>query len=173
MKRLMVCVVVVLLAVGATGCSAISNKIGEEVGEGIAGGIMGGDVEVDGDNVTIKTDDGELSVSGNEAKLPDDFPKDFPIYDDAEVESASSIASGGSKTFYVNFESTDEPQAVYDRYKAEGPSEGWTLESDYFMSSSDGDSGIISLKKDKMTASVAIGASDSGTAITLGLTIEG
>lgn len=174
MKRVLVGVLVALLAFGLVGCKSISEKIGEEVGEEIAGGIVGGDVEVNGDAVTIETEDGEVTLDNTEGEMPEDFPDDFPMYDDVKVDSTSSIASAENVTHYINLTSEDEVKDVYEWYKSEFESEGWTIEGDYLMTTDGDDNGMLSVKKDGMTATVTVNPADSGGAeIGIILLIEG
>jgi len=155
MKRVLVGVLAILLVLGLSGCESISEKIGEEVGEEIAGGIVGADVEVDGEDVTIETEDGDVNISGDTGEIPADFPEDMPIYDDSEVDSATSVTSGGTTTYYVNLTMNDDVKTVYEWYKSEVVDEGWTITSDVLMSG-DGDSGQISAEKDDMEAIVSM-----------------
>lgn len=174
MKKLLFGVLIVALALGLVGCKSISEKVGEEIGEEIAGGIVGADVEVDGDEVTIQTDEGEATIGSTEGELPDDFPKDFPQYKGVEVESASSIASGGESTYYVNLYSDDAVKDVYEWYKSEFTDDGWTIDGDYmFSDAGSGDSGMLTVSKGETTsASVTLGESDGQTQIGLILTAK-
>jgi hypothetical protein len=154
-KRVLVGVLAVVFALGLVGCQSISEKIGEEVGEEIAGGIVGGDVEVDGEDVTIETEDGDVSISGDTGEIPADFPDDVPIYDDSDVDSATSMTSGGTTTFYVNLTTKDDVKTVYEWYKGEVVDEGWTITSDILMSG-DEESAQIAIEKDDMDAIVSM-----------------
>lgn len=167
MRKLLFVVLVVALALGLVGCQSVSEKIGEEVGEEIAGGIVGGDIEVDGDEVTIKTEEGEATIGSTEGELPEDFPKDFPEYKGIEVESASSIAAGEEVTYYVNLYSDDAVKDIYEWYKSEFTGDGWTIDGDYmFSDASTGDSGMLTVNKgETMTATVSFGESDGRTAV--------
>lgn len=172
MKKLLVIALVAALALGLVGCKSIEEKIGEEIGEEIAGGVLGGDVEVDGDAVTIETDEGEVTIDSTEGELPDDFPNDFPIYDDAEVESTSSWAGEGDITFYVNLFSDDEAKEVYDWYKDELSGEGWTIDSDTFITG-DSDGGLMGATKDTSQLTLSVSEDTDNTAIGIILVING
>lgn len=167
MKKALFGALIVALALGLVGCQSISEKVGEEVGEEIAGGVLGGEVEVDGDEVTIQTEDGEATIGSTEGELPEDFPKDFPQYKDSEVDSASSIAGGSEVSYYVNLYSDDAVKDVYEWYKSEFTGDGWTIEGDYmFSDASSGDSGMLTVKQDENTsATVSFGESDGKTQI--------
>ena len=174
MKRAIIGVLIVVLALWLVGCQSVSEKIGEEIGEEIAGGVVGGDVEVDGDSVTVETDDGAVTVENGEAgELPDGFPDDFPIYDGATVDSASSIAADGDTTFYVNLVSKDAVGDVYDWYKEEFGSSGWEIKSDVMMSGDGQDSAMLSVEKGSMTGTLSVVVGSGGADIGIILVIEG
>jgi hypothetical protein len=154
-KKLLSVGLILALALGLVGCQSIDEKIGEEVGEEIAGGIVGADVEVDGEDVTIETDDGAVSISGDTRELPEDFPEDMPIYDDSEVDSATSMSSGGSTTYYVNLTTEDDITTVYEWYKAEVADEGWTITSDLLMTT-ESDMAQLAVEKDDMEAVISM-----------------
>ena len=154
---------VAALALTVAGCSAAEDKVGEEVGEEIAGGTVGGDVEVDDDSVTVSGEDGDVTVSDDGGEIPEDFPSDFPLYDDADLDSASSIKGGDGTSFYLSLTSDDEPDALYDWFKAEFEAEGWEIVSDMNTSTDDGMTAIISVKKGDVDGSVTMASTDSGS----------
>lgn len=155
MKRAFVGVLAMLLVLGLSGCGSISEKIGEKVGEEIAGSVVGGEVDVKGDDVTITTEEGDVSITGDTGEIPEGFPDDVPIYDDSEVDSATSMTSDGTTTFYVNLTMEDDVATVYEWYKAEVVDKGWTITSDVLMSG-DGDSGQLVIEKDDMEAIISM-----------------
>lgn len=165
MKRTVLGLLVAALALTVAGCSAVEDKIGEEIGEEIAGGIVGGDVEVDGDSVTISGEDGDVTIAGGAEEVPEEFPDDFPLYDDADLESASSIAGGDGASFYLNLVSKDDAQTIYEWYKTEFEDEGWEIVSDMNTSSGDGRTAIISVNKRDVDGTVTIGSTDDGSDI--------
>lgn len=156
MKRVLIGVLVLTLALGLVGCKSIEDKIGEEVGEQIVGAATGSDVEVEGDNVTIETDEGAVTVGGSDTELPDGFPEDFPLYDDYELDGASSMTGGGSATYYVNMYTNDSPDEVYEWYKTELADKGWNISGDSKYSDSSGTSAMITADKGDMEATITI-----------------
>lgn len=165
MRRVLFGALVIVLAFGLVGCKSISDKIGEEVGEEIAGGVIGGDVEVDGDQVTIETDDGAVTMDSTEGEMPENFPDDFPMYDGIEVDSTSTFDGENDATFYVNLLSSDSPKDIYDWYKAAFADEGWTIEGDVFMSDDSGETGMLTVKKDKASGTLTVGAGSESTEV--------
>jgi len=165
MKRVFVCIVVLALALGLVGCKSIGDKIGEEVGEEIVGGALGGDVEVDGDSVTLETDDGAITVEGDTGNIPEDFPAEFPLYDGLEVDSSSSISGDTDTSFYMNLLSADETADIYDWYKSEFEDGGWDITGDVNVSDDSGDTAMLTVEKGKMQGTLTISPEGDGTAV--------
>ena len=164
MKRVLVGIVVIALALGLVGCKSIEDKIGEEIGEELVGAATGSDVEVDGDSVTIETEEGDVTIANDTGELPDGFPDDFPLYDDYALDGASSVSGGGTTTYYVNMTSDDEVEDIYDWYKAEFGDGGWELSGDVIYSDSSSSSGMLTAKQGKMEATVSMTSeTDGGT----------
>ena len=165
MKRWALGLLVAALALTVAGCSAVEDKIGEEVGEEIAGAVVGGDVEVDGDSVTATGEDGDVTITGGGSEMPENFPKDFPLHEGAELDSASSIEGGDGTSYYLNLISDDSAETVYDSVKADFTDGGWEIVSDMKTSSDEGMSAIISAKKGDIDGSVTIGSTEGGSDI--------
>jgi len=173
MKRVLVGIVVIALALGLVGCQSIEDKIGEEIGEGIVGAATGSDVEVDDESVTIETEDGEVTIANDTGELPDGFPSDFPMYDDYALDGASSVSGGGSTTYYINMTSEDEVTEIYDWYKAEFSGDGWTITGDMLYTDSGSSSGMVTAEKGDMEATVSMTSETEGTTFGVILVIGG
>lgn len=171
-RRLLVCALAGLVVLGLVGCKSVSEKIGEKVGEEIAGKAIGGDVNVEGDKVTVETEDGSVTVEGDTGKIPQDFPKDFPLYSGYEVDSTSSISGDADTTYYISITSKDKTGDIYDWYKSEFTSGGWKITGDVKMSDEKGDTAMITAEKDKMQATVTISPGDSVTDIGIILIVK-
>lgn len=165
MKRLLVGIAVIVLAFGVVGCSAISDKIGEEVGEEIVGGALGGDVEVDGDSVTIETEDGATTVTGDTGEIPDGFPDDFPLPDNYKIDATSSIEGSNEVQYYINLVSEDSVSDIYDWYKGEFTGGGWSLTTDVHMASGGDDTAMLVGEKGDMVGTVTLASSADGSEI--------
>lgn len=162
MRRLWLGLLVAALALAVTGCSAVQDRIGEEIGEEIASGVVGGEVEVDGDSVTVSGEDGDVTIEGGGADLPDGFPDDFPMHDEAPVDSASSISGAEGTTYYVNITSDLAPGELHDWYKAEFADE-WTEVSDVSAADGSDETYIMSVKKGDIEATVTMASEGTGT----------
>jgi len=140
-------VIVALLIVGG-----LNRLVSKSATERAIESATNGQVEVDsnGDNVTVKTDQGTWSTSD---KLPADFPTDVPLYPGAELQgSLASAPSDGSGGHYVGLESTDAIATVVAWYKKEIVAKGWKIITDANISGST----ILSAEKDTRMLSVTI-----------------
>lgn len=65
-------------------------------------------------------------------KLPDNFPKDFPVYPGSKVTSAASGSEKGEgSTFWVSFTSGDSVDKISSYYTSELAKNGWETEGTY------------------------------------------
>jgi clumping factor A len=80
----------------------------------------------DDDKTIDLGDDGEVTIDGD---LPDSFPDDFPIYDDADFQGAFSGEQGGvsgTAATWTTGDDIDDVLAFYESEFADGP---WTSTS--------------------------------------------
>lgn len=65
-------------------------------------------------------------------KIPDTFPKDFPIYPGSKVVSAMSGAEQGkSSGYWITLSTGDSLEKVASYYKSEFTAKGWTESASY------------------------------------------
>ena len=138
-----------------------AEKIVENAIEGATGGEA--NVDLSGETVTIKSKEGTMVISGGEnVSLPDNFPKDVPVYKGAKVLTSISSKEGMS----VTLQTTDAVAKVAEFYKTQMAAQGWQSEA----SLDTGHQTMLNYKKEARTAAVIIMADqDGGTTITLGL----
>ncbi len=149
MFRLGTAVLLLLSVVALSGCASIAEKATEAAVEK----TTGVSVDKDGDNVTIKTDEGEATVSGD-AKLPDGFPTDVPIYENAKITTAMSNKSDTGMGYIVAFTSQDDAAEIFAWYKQAFADKGWEIKSTMEV----GDSvGGLSAEKGDLAATLSIG----------------
>lgn len=118
-----------------------------------------------GDNFTMKTDKGTFtSTSGENAKVPEGFPKDVPIYAGAKVLASSSMPE--QNTYMVQLESKDTLENVGAYYKKEMAAQGWKEESSMSQA---GDSPLqmLSCSKGDLAAMIMATSEDGKTMISL------
>ena len=138
------------LALAITGCSR--QSLGEKAAEKIIESQTGADVDInkDGNDVTIKTEDGESQYStGGTAKLPENFPKDLVIAEDAKI-MMSSTAEGATT---ITYSTAIEQGEILKKYISTLAGLGWKKEMEIDM----GAGKIASFSKDKEKTSVTIG----------------
>ena len=161
--------VAVVLSGLIAGCG---GKASETVGEKLAEKALeeaieasGGekvDVDVAEDSLSIKVEDeGVELVMGEQVDVPDDFPKDVPIYPGAKVFGAISLKE--DQQFTVQAKTSDSPDKVVDYYQKELAGNGWIEE----MTMSQPELKMLTYSKDGRTVSAMVAKEDEGTVITL------
>lgn len=93
MKKILICLLTFALLFSFAGCGAkekLEEKVAEKVFE-----EAGGDLDIDGDNITIKGDNGEKVTFGDSKWPTSELAKNIPEFKDGTVngvlESADSI----------------------------------------------------------------------------------
>ena len=99
------------------------------------------------------------TVDIGSGKIPDTFPKDFPIYTGAKVTSVMSGSEKGKNNgFWVTLSTSDSLDKVSAFYTSKLASSGWETTANY----SAGDTSTQSVTKGKYNGTVAISrASDA------------
>lgn len=128
----------------------------------IISGITGQKVQIDQKGSRFKF--GGLSFGSG---LPDSFPKDIPIYPQAEVDGFIGGEDGklsGSTTILT---SKDSAAKIYDYYIKKLEDNGWTVTSQDL-----GEMKMISFQKDKRAGVITLNPNDDKCDIIIGLTTE-
>jgi len=120
-KKLLVIGLVLSFAIVSSGCSWIGKKAVEET--------TGVSVDKDNESVKVKTKEGEAEIQAGENKLPDGFPEDFPIYEDAKISGSSKISTDQGTSYTVQLETNDSMSAVADYYKSALPDSGYKVQA--------------------------------------------
>lgn len=91
------------LTFALTGCGTdtLSEKAAEKAAEKATGGKV--DIDNDGNDVTVKTDEGEFSTS---SKLPENFPKEVPLIE-GTIQQAASVNQAAGSGFSVMIKPKD------------------------------------------------------------------
>jgi hypothetical protein len=131
-------VAVLLVSLLATGCN-VRERITERAVEGIAGAALGGDVEIDadGESVRIETDEGTVEFGGGSGSLPDAFPDEFPVPDDAAIEYATSASTDDGAFFSVIALTADSYEDTVSWYEGQLSSRGWSIDGQTQFSNGD------------------------------------
>jgi len=171
MKKV-IATIVVLSAVLVTlffinGCfgQKVAEEITEEAIEKAIEEESGGDIEVDlsEEEMTIKSDEGEMTI-GTGAELPDDFPKEVPVYPDMEIVTSVKSTEGGRDFFSISGATSDPGDKVFNWYKDK--MSGWEITGEFTTDmGDDGKSYTISGNDGKYNITVMILEDDEGTTI--------
>ena len=142
----------------------LAEKATEAAIEGLADDGKGGKAKVDLSKGTFTvTDDkgGSLKfAAGGGAKVPDTWPKDFPVFAGAKVTMALDTPNGAT----ISFETADPPAKVYGFYATTMPGQGWKIN----VRTSVDDGGTLMMTKDpKRSATVVVNGSSGKTAVVL------
>lgn len=127
MKKIISLIVVFVLAMSLTGCG-VKEKLGEKVAEKIIKDIGIGDIDIDGDEITIKGEDGEKLVIG-EAKWPKSaLAKKIPELKDGKVVGVLET----KESLVINLEEVSEKNFTnyLEKIKRSYPDEFLNMESD-------------------------------------------
>lgn len=156
-KNIALTSLLVISSVFLAGCTnPISQKIGENIVEKSIEAQTGAKVDINsnGDDVTIKTDEGQTQFSaGGNVKLPDGFPKELIVVDDAKLIVASSSDAGSTVSFLTNVDQTQ----VREKYISSLKSDGWKKS----VETTTEKGSMLNFSKDKQNAVVLIGENDS------------
>jgi hypothetical protein len=84
-------------------------------------------VEREGEGFRISGEEEEIGAIsgqfGENARIPDGFPEDVPVYPDARVVGGMVAGEGGMLTLQTD----DDPEEVADFYRENLAEEGWSL----------------------------------------------
>lgn len=128
---------VIAVAVVLTGCGGkvaeeISTKAVEKAVEknlSADGEKVDVDLDAEGDSfsMTVSGGDGQTQMTmGAQAKVPDGFPKDVPLYPGMAMQMAMS--GGAENAFSLQATTKDSLDKVAAYYKAQAEKQGWSEE---------------------------------------------
>lgn len=127
------------------------------------------DINAKDKTVTVNKDGESVSVGAN-AKLPDDFPSDVPIYEPSDVVASLKT---GERSYSASLLSSDSSSKISEYYTTELPKNGWTTSNDTSSLTLQNGS-IATFTKGDRTLGVIIAAdpsSSSKTSITLSVSM--
>jgi hypothetical protein len=170
LRQLMLLVTAVALVASLPACfcgrvkERLAEKAAEAAFEAATDDGKGGKAKIDLSKGTLTVTDGKggggMFAAGPGAKLPESWPKDFPLPAGAKVTFALDTPNGAS----VTFESADPPAKVYDYYASTMPGQGWKIN----VRTSAEDGGTLMMTKDpKRSATVVVNGSSGKTNVVL------
>jgi hypothetical protein len=142
----------------------LAEKATEAAFEAAADDGKGGKAKIDLSKGTLTVTDGKggggMFAAGAGTKLPDSWPKDFPVAPGAKVTFALDTPNGAS----VTCESVDPPAKVYEFYAKTMAGQGWKIN----VKTQSDDGGTLMMTKDpKRSATVVISGSTGKTNVVL------
>jgi len=158
--------ILVVLAIVLVGAYLLGRVITRKAGGFLAGrvlsGVTGGNVKVDnsGGKVSFENDGGKVSFEEG-GKLPEGFPKDFPVYPGAKVVSSFTANTDGKDGMSVVWETGDAVNKVSSFYKTNLVSNGWKISATFEQ----GDSMTTSFEKEGWGGFMGITATEGKTTI--------
>jgi len=165
-KKIFVASMALVLVVASAGCSNVSDKVAEKAAEKMIEKGTGGKVDIKGEDVTFTSKEGDAEVSIGSKKLPDNFPKDFPVYKGAEIEGSMTSKQDGKEAMMVTFTVKASYDKVVEFYKNEMEKSDYEVASTLDLQ----DAFTMGLKKgDEDVGSVMIAKNDDNTT---GLTLN-
>lgn len=157
---------------GNGGDDTADDKGGDDGDDDAKVSVSGGDDEGDG-KIKVETDDGTFE-GGPGSDLPDEFPDDFPLPDDADVQFSGSQSGDEGDAMTVIIASKEPGKDLYEFYKEELEDQGYQV-TQSFSGESDGNfSGSLGFTNSDYEGVIGIGEdADAGTtSITVSLTTK-
>jgi hypothetical protein len=115
MKKILVIILVLTLFLSISGCGVkrkIENKVGEAIGEKVIEGATGQKVDIKGDEITIKGEDGSKATMGGGEWPKSELMKNIPEFKGGKIQSVFSTEDG--VVIYLE----DVEQDDFDNYLA-------------------------------------------------------
>ena len=98
---------------------------------------------------------------GATAAIPDNFPSDVPVYPGAQPAQGRGVELEGKPLAAVQLVTNDSPEDVYEFYRTNLESQGWTIES---SEPAGAGTAINAVKGDSCRTSLLIQPAESGGA---------
>jgi len=143
MKKGLIWIILLVSILALAGCGskeALEEKAGEALAEKIIGDAIGGNIDVDGDKVTIKGEDGQEVTFGTTEWPKSDLIKNIPKFEDGTIASVMD----SKDSVWINFEQVkkDDFEKYLDKIKNDYTEEAYEINSDgnltYSASNSEG-----------------------------------
>lgn len=157
MKKTLICLLTFVLLFSFTGCGA-KEKLEEKVAEKVFEKAGGGDLDIDGDKVTIKGDNGETVTFGDSKWPTSELAKIIPEFKDGTVNGVMETAD----SIVITLESVQEEDVppYCETIKKDFPKDVYEMNSSGFstFSGSDDEGLTVSLAYMSETLTITITA---------------
>lgn len=153
------------LALALGGCT---ERVGEATAEVALDAAIGQDVEIeeDGTTVSYRTRDGELTMAGDGATLPGDFPDDVFVPEGHVVES--TLAMG--EDLFVALAVQQDVAGLYADARAGMAAHGWT---ETMAALENSENGLLTFEKGERAVVLSLAREAEGATLGLQLTRAG
>lgn len=157
---------IVCLAAITVGCGrGTQEEVIERQIEKEMGGSADAKVSEKGLSIKGRTESGEVEMTaGDKARIPDGFPKDVPLYKNAELKAGMKVEQG----FSVSLATTDDVATVAEKYGTRMEKEGWTQKTRMDM----GVQSMFMYEKDERTANIVVAENPGGEGTMITLTVS-
>ena len=157
MKKILIYLLTFMLLISFTGCCA-KEKLEEKVAEKVFEETGGGDLDIDGDKVTIKGDNGETVTFGDSKWPTSELAKNIPEFKDGAVNGVMETAD----SIVITLESVQEEDVppYWETIKKDFPKDVYEMDSAGFSTfSGSNDEGLtVSLAYMSETLTITITA---------------
>jgi hypothetical protein len=122
MRKVIAILLALILVLSFTGCNAkakLQEKIGEELAEKLLETAGGGDIEIDGDKVTIKGEDGEEVTFGGGEWPKSGLAKSIPEFKKGKISSIMELPD--SLMITVEASKKDDVEAYFEKIRNDFP----------------------------------------------------
>ena len=135
MKKILIMILMMLLAVSLVGCGAkkkMEEKIGEAITEKMFEEAGGGDIDIDGDEITITTEDGNTATFGKTEWPTSDLAKSIPKLGSGNVISVMEM----DDYVLISLEETPEKEFTdyLDKIKDTFTEDSYDIKSEGYVS---------------------------------------
>ncbi len=187
MKQLSTLACVLIMIALLTGCGKAQDKAADKIVEkaiesdaAAKGEKVKVDIDSDKGTFSMKTNEGTIEVKGDEgsysmksdkgsfemktgegAGLPDNFPKDVPVYAGLKIEMSMSMAEQDG--FTVSGTTPDSIDKISEFYQKESADKGWKEE----MNMKQPDTHMLIYKKEGRVLNVVVSKSDDKTSVSI------
>lgn len=131
MKKIIACLLTFLMLATLAGCGA-KEKAEEKLTEKVIEEAGGGDVDIDGDKVTIKGEDGEELVVGSTEWPTSDLAKSIPEFKEGKITAV--LDSEDSILVTLESVKVEDATAYFETIKNEFTVEAFEVNSEGYIS---------------------------------------
>lgn len=164
--RTSVLAVALAATVTLAGCGAVAEQVAEKAVEKGIEAEGGGNVDLDLDNgnVSVQSSDGSFSMD-MEGDVPEEFPADVPLPDDAEVVMSMDFDDGSEVGFNLTLESSDDVATIADQVESGLTGNGYDLTNTGQMTSGEDQTRSIQFEGPEWSGNIIVSGTPDATVV--------